>query len=75
MEAKMDDSSALFFGLYALQYGQSEHEHSYPAHVQAIWLGFGHHRCGTIVLLLVGFYTQIVPLQIILSSAFLQESP
>ena len=53
METAVDDRCALLPGVHAVQHGQSQHEHSHPAHVAAVPLGLTDHRHRAVILLLV----------------------
>ena len=49
----MDHYWVVFHCLHAVQHGQSQHEHSNPAHGKAIWMGHSYHWDCAIVFLLV----------------------
>lgn len=49
----MDHHWLVFHCLHAVQYGQSQHEHSNPAHGKAVWMGHRYHWHCTVLFLLV----------------------
>ena len=53
MEQTMDHHWLVFHRLYAVQYGQSQHEHSNLAYGKAVWMGHRYHWHCTIIFLLV----------------------